>query len=483
MGQKRAPLSSLEKKESVQAVQNSFRRKTVPVKFPVQKIDSLPILASSFSIEGIPDSLYVLDWANAVLRWKTKPALDSIGIRYRVYPMKFNQPVTHMSYDSVMNNFSIRPFLQEYGKKGEEGFFQFGKLNYSGSFGRGLSFGNSQDAVVTSNLNLQLSGFLADSLEILAAITDNNIPVQPDGTTQQLNEFDRIFLKFRRPGWELNLGDIDLRQQQGYFMNFYKRLQGLSFETSYATKNTVQKTVVSGSVAKGKFTRHVFQGQEGNQGPYRLQGANNEFYFVVLANTERVFIDGELLQRGEDRDYIINYNTAEILFTAKRMVTKDSRIQVEFEYADRNYLNSNLYLSQEASIGKKASLRFGFFQNGDARNSPIQQALDKKQKNFLAQIGDSIQQAFYPNAVFDSFSVGKILYKKIDTLVAGRIDTIFVFSTNSDSAHYALSFADVGQGNGDYVPDFNGANGKVYKWLAPVSGIRQGKRSHAYAFW
>ncbi|MBO9203663.1 MULTISPECIES: hypothetical protein [Niastella] len=457
---------------------SNLRKKVVSAKQPAIQLDSLSLVPGTVRIAGIPDSLYEIDFVNARLTWKQLPPLDSVIIHYRVFRTRLNAAVSRMQYDSIMNNFMGQPFVPDYvgiGGAGD-GFFNFGNINYNGSFGRGISFGNSQDAVFTSNLNLQLSGYLADSIEIVAAITDNNIPIQPDGTTQQLNEFDRIFLQFKKKNWQLSLGDIDIRQQQSYFLSFYKRLQGVAFETTAAiTDSIINKTMVSGSIAKGKFTRNTLTVQEGNQGPYRLQGANNEFYFVVLANTERVYIDGVLMQRGEDRDYVINYNTAEISFTPKQMVTKDKRIVVEFEYADRNYLNSNIYVTNETDFNRKVKLKLGYFSNSDAKSSPINQSLDADQKNFLRNLGDSINQAYYPYAAIDTFKTGTIQYKKIDTVYnGGNHDSVFVYSTNPDDAKYSLSFVEVGVNQGNYIPDLNGANGKVYRWVQPVNGVKQG---------
>lgn len=372
-------LTAFTQERRVEKPLSNLRSKMVSARSDTIRIDTLSIVPNTLSLPGFPDSIYQVDYVNATLAWKQRPALDSILIRYRVFGTKLNAKVQRMRFDSVMNNFMGQPYQPDYGRTEQDRFFDFGNINYSGSFGRGISFGNSQDAVVTSNLNLQLNRYLADSISIVAAITDNNIPIQPDGTTQQLNEFDRIFLQFSKRNWQLSLGDIDLRQNQSYFLSFYKRMQGIAFERKTEISEKVSNnTLVSGSIAKGKFTRNILQPQEGNQGPYRLTGANNEFFFVVLANTERVYMDGELLQRGEDQDYVINYNTAEIAFTPKRMITKDKRIQVEFEYSDRNYLNANLYAYNETQIGKKVKIRLGAFSNSDAKNSPINQTLDRK---------------------------------------------------------------------------------------------------------
>jgi len=452
---------------------SNFKQKILKIESDSLKIDTFSIVPNTLKIADIPDSNYRIDYVNAIIYWTKKPQAENIVLSYRVFPFKLNPSVQRMSYDSVLNKFYVKPFEIDNGQNSsQKGIFDFGKLRAEGSFGRQIGFGNSQDAVLNSTLNLQLSGFLGDSIELQAAITDNNIPIQPDGTTQQLNEFDQVYLQFKKKGWQLNLGDIDIRQNQSYFLNFYKRLQGIAFRTTNRiSKNSTSNTLVSGSIAKGKFTRNVIQSLEGNQGPYRLTGANNETFFIVLANTERVFIDGELLQRGEDQDYVINYNSAEITFTPKRMITKDSRIQVEFEYADRNFLNANLYLTQEVELNRKWKIRLGAFNNNDAKNSQINQVLDTDQKQFLSQLGDSIQKAFYPAVSMDTLSNGKILYEKV---YAG-LDSFYRYSTDPALAKYNLSFSDVRPGNGNYVPDFNGANGKVFKYVAPVAGIKQGQ--------
>jgi len=456
----------------------AIRRKGIATRPAMQRLDSLSIVPGSLLIPGVRDTSYFLDPVEAVLRWRHPPAVDTVWVSYRVFPVRLNEPMRHMRFDTVMGKFVVTPLIAP--QRRVAGPLDLGDVRYNGSLGRGLSFGNRQDVVLNSTLNLQIHGYLGDSILVAAAISDNNIPIQPDGNTQNLNEFDRVFLSFSKASWKLEMGDLDLRQTGSYFLNFYKRLQGGLFETEHRTGPQARNRILAAAaVAKGKFTRNIFNGQEGNQGPYRLRGANGELFFIVLAGTERVFIDGVMLQRGQDQDYVINYNTAEVTFTPRQMITKDRRIQVEFEYADRNFLNTQVYVHDEFRAGRRLKVRAGAFLNTDARNAPVNQTLDRSQRQFLADLGDSVQRAFYPSAFADTFSAGRILYEKRDTLLpSGRRDSVYVFSRDASRRLYTLGFIDVGEGGGDYLPDLaTGANGKVYRWVAPdpVTGIRRGR--------
>ncbi|MDD4214274.1 MAG: hypothetical protein PHR81_05640 [Bacteroidales bacterium] len=472
---------------------SNFRLKKITVDNDTIILDTLSLIPKSIIITtdvGLtPDtSKYFIDYVNGMLIFTDKNYYENelkntnLNISYRVFPILFSAVRSHKK-STLINDATKEiknPFLYQY-KTTTEDVFKWGLLNRSGNISRGVSFGNNQDLVVNSSLNLQLSGYLSENIQVLAAITDNNIPIQPDGNTQQIQEFDKVFIQLFNKNNKLIAGDFEINRPPGYFMNFYKKAQGVLIESNLILsskkrpENEVKlKLEGSGALSKGRYARNVLAVVEGNQGPYKLMGNNNETYIIILAGTERVYIDGILLTRGQENDYVIDYNTGEVSFTPKNMITKDKRVVVEFEYTDRYYARTMFF----AGVGmeyKKLNVRFNFFSEQDLKNQPLLQELSDSQKQLLSDIGDSVQAAIVPNIDSLEFSNTYVMYKMIDTVVNLVIyDSVFVYSTNPDSAFYRLGFSYVGSGKGNYVLSQSSANGRVFKWVAPQGGNSSG---------
>ena len=54
---------------------------------------------------------------------------------------------------------------------------------------------------------------------------------------------------------------------------------------------------------------------------------------------------------------------------------------------------------------------------------------------------------------------------------------IFVYSNTNKDSLYQVNFANVGDGNGNYILDSSLINGTVFKWIEPVNGEPQGNYS------
>lgn len=439
-------------------------------------LDSLCIVENSFRLycgsQLIDTNHYSLDALHGTITPDLKsiksefPDCDTLHAEYRTFQFSATKVYSHKTYDmdnpDPVNNsvFKFKP------SELKPDYFYTEGLTKTGSISRGVSFGNNQDLSVNSTLNLELSGKISDDVNILASITDNNIPIQPDGNTQQLQDFDQVFIKVYDKTNSVIAGDFWMKKPTGYFLNYNKRAQGLSYSRLMKPekKEDYQFLLNTGiAVSKGKFSRNIIQGVEGNQGPYRLKGAENEQFIIILAGTEKVFIDGELLVRGQENDYIIDYNTSEITFTTNKLITKDRRIIVEFQYSDKNYARSILFANTEW-MNDKNKFYVNVYSEQDAKNQPLQQTLSTDQKDLLASIGDSLDLAVSESVEQVEFSTNMVLYKMVDSL---GYDSVFVFSVNPDSALYKIGFSFVGNNNGDYVQGDFTALGKTFVWVAP----------------
>lgn len=459
----------------VNAQESNLRDYKLKLTSDTIQLDSLTVYPGSLKVFCGNNKLNFADYRvnhdKNVLILDTKCS-DSLHLIYRVLPY------------SLAHVYKTRDTSIVYNKqKGNEDLFRittvntvediFGGrgLNKSGSISRGVTFGNNQDLGVNSTLNLELSGKITPNLNLLASVSDDNLPIQPNGNTNKLQEFDQVFIQIYNDRLKLIAGDFWLYKPDGYFMTYKKRAQGLTIENYWRRDSTVQfKTQVSGALSKGKFQRQIIQGVEGNQGPYRLRGAENEPFIIVLSGTERVYIDGKLLERGQEFDYVIDYNTSEVTFTSRHQITKDSRIVVEFQYSDQNYIRS-LFQTSTSYKSKKVDAWFNAYSEQDAKNQTLQQSLSGSEKFLLSNIGDTLDLARISSIDSVGYFSNQNLYRLTDSL---GYDSVLVISVDPLAATYRATFEYVGSGNGDYILSNYNALGKVYQWIAPVAGVKQG---------
>jgi hypothetical protein len=324
-------------------------------------------------------------------------------------------------------------------------------IEKSGTIVRGFTVGTTKDFALTSGLRLQLSGKLSNDIEIVAALTDENTPIQPEGNTASLDELDKVFIQLKHPNATGTFGDYQLQQKSGEFGVIDRKLQGLLGEFNYEG----QKGYIAVATSKGKFTTNQFTGADGVQGPYQLYGVNGENDIIVIAGTENVYVDGIQVKRGERNDYTIDYANAQIRFTTNKLITSASRITVDFQFTDLQYTRSFFGAGiQSKFLENKLGINVQYMKEGDDKSSPVDITLSDSDKSILASAGNNRFKATKSGialAVPDSLGVIHGTYQRVDTLFNDKGYSYYFYNPGSTSAIYTITFSYIGPGKGDYI--------------------------------
>ena len=368
---------------------------------------------------------------------------STVQIQYRALPVALDSTYSHWSLLSAEPGISdslTGPVLQrsQTGSVTQEAYGD--ELKRSGSIFRGISLGTDQGMRLQSGLRLQVAGQIARDVEVVASLTDQNTPIQPEGNTQTLQEIDKVFIDVKAPHFTATLGDFVYSVDGSSLGTYERKLQGAKIRA----ESSAGAVTLMGAASKGEFITNHLNGREGNQGPYQLTGAEGQQDVIILAGTERIYIDGERLTRGEDFDYVIEYGLAQITFTRNRLVTGDSRITVDFEYSDQKFQKSLYGAQVEGSLWQdRIELRSTFLREADDKDNPVEFPLDENEIYALSQAGDHPDSAVVDGSRYVGTEKGN--YVKRDSL--GTLLFLYVGDNQGD---YTVRFSHVGYGRGDY---------------------------------
>jgi hypothetical protein len=455
-----------------QEIETPYKSRKIVASRDTIRIDSVSVNPEFFKLldakaEPIDTSFYRMDFQKGYLVFKEKYAFttDTLTVRFLKFPKHLTKKYSIYDDSRVVENGTMYRVSNNPIKK----FTPFEGLSTSGSITRGVTVGNNQNAVVNSNLDLQITGKISDKVSLRASIQDSNIPLQDSGYSQKLDEFDQIFIELFTDKWSIRAGDLFLENRKSRFLNFNKKVQGLSASFNFGQEGNKTNVFASAALVRGQYAKSTFVGQEGNQGPYKLRGSNGELFILVISGSERVYVNGILLKRGENNDYTIDYNAGEIIFTSLFPITSEMRINVEYQFSDRNYTRFVTYFG--ASHERKTwSLDAYVYSENDVKNQPLQQNLSAEQAEILKNAGDDPRLMTAQSAYVDSYSANKILYKK--TVVDGV--EYFEYSNNQLDVLYNVKFSLVGDNQGNYILSNSAAVGKIYQYAAPIAGVKQG---------
>jgi hypothetical protein len=422
---------------------------------PYKIIDNL-IFVGTDSV-FINDSLidranYSIDYNQGLIVFKEALG-ESVQVLVRYRKLPFSQ--TKIKYfNNVVKTETIADstyaVIKEKNLKPETEEEQASDLNFSGSKTISVDLDSKQGLGLEQATRINLKGNL-QGVDLSAVLSDVGNPIPPEGTTKELSEFDKIFIKLQTDKFVGSYGDNDLIQSFDGLGSINKKIIGVLLNGRLG--NTT--TNLGYAKSKGKYKKLIFYGLDNKQGPYYL--TKDVKSAPIVAGSENVYLSGKRMIRGQTEDYTIDYSTGSVTFTNRQIINSFSRIEIDFEYSTEEYNRYLILANGKWQMTDGLILDGGFFSEADDKTQNLSYDLDDGDINYLATVFADSNQAWLSGV--KNVGMGNGDYTKVDShyMYAGL-----------DSGDYNVRFTYVGTSLGNYDYD-NVIGGFVYR------GENQGK--------
>ncbi|MFC1489973.1 hypothetical protein ACFL6K_02060 [Candidatus Latescibacterota bacterium] len=368
---------------------------------------------------------------------------DSVAVNFAVPPPWLKKTYQRSSEERRGISAPDEPFLSA--REKTPGHFP--GLSFGGSKTFDVNVGSGNEAALNQTLRLNITGKLTDDITLNAAISDQNVPISPEGDTRELEEIDRIMIELTGKNFSAEMGDTDLIHEGGRWQSYERRLSGAKL----TGKTSQLEFFASGAASEGRHTNITITPVDGNQGPYRLIADNGRQNISLIPGTENIWINGEQLTRGNRHDYTVDYTTGEIIFTEQRIIGSDMRIVCDYEYTSESY-RRNFYSAGANGefVDKRLKIGLVFAREADDYSKPVLYDIDESVRNVISQAGDA---PVYIEGIRPAEADSSGLYDEVD----GHL----VYNP-AGTGKFNATFSWVGENTGSY----RYLGGGIYEFVA-----------------
>lgn len=420
-----------------------IREETIQI-LPFQTVYELqghPLISGSELIETEQQVLikgidYQIDYRTGKITLLSSQASDILYISYILIPPKYIQP--HQLYQLRAPSDSL---FQTIKAPLRDNWWQSdGKLLISGSKTFSLSFSDENAFDLKQSLYVNLSGELAEGVNISAQLSDSQTKLTPEGDSRELSSLDQVFIKVFGKSWNLAMGDLELKYESSRYLDYFSKFEGVSAQIG---KQSYLQAAYS--VGGGRNARADLYILEGKQGPYYLNPEGQPGSLIVIAGSESVYQNGRLLERGTD--YYIDYSEGTLMF--QTLVVSTDKIGVWFKYSEENYSRHSILSSGSWEALPGLTLSHRIITATDSKNKPLLYDFTQSDLDSLRTAGDS--DAWGDGATL--VEPGQGTYR---LLLTPDGVSYYQYALSDTLADYSVAFSYVGYGEGDYEQYSNG---------------------------